>query len=461
MKLWGGRFEKRTDKLVEEFTSSLPFDRRLYDEDIRVSDVHAMMLARIGLLTEEEAKSIGKALKDIKKDMEKGIFKFEDSDEDIHTAIERALIEKLGPVGGKLRTARSRNDQAVTDLRLYLKKETAETIKLIEGLQEVLIKRAENDGETVMPGYTHLQKAQPILLGHHLMAYFFMLKRDKERFEDCLESIDRLPLGSGALAGTTFEIDRAYAAKKLGFSGVIENSLDAVSDRDFAIDFMACASICLMHLSRFSEELVLWCSSEFGFVEMDEAYATGSSIMPQKKNPDVAELVRAKTGRVYGNLTALLTVMKGLPLAYNRDMQEDKEVLFDTVDTLTSCLKVFSGMLRTLRFNHGKMYDSTYDGFMTATDVADYLADKGMPFKDAHEVVGNIVKHCLGKGMRLTDMSLAEFSDFSALFGRDIIDVIRPRRSVERRATVGSTSPGQVKEQIKTARKLLGRPAGK
>jgi argininosuccinate lyase len=461
MKLWGGRFEKRTDKLVEEFTSSLPFDRRLYDEDIRVSDVHAMMLARIGLLTEEEAKSIGKALKDIKKDMEKGIFKFEDSDEDIHTAIERALIEKLGPVGGKLRTARSRNDQAVTDLRLYLKKETAETIKLIEGLQEVLIKRAENDGETVMPGYTHLQKAQPILLGHHLMAYFFMLKRDKERFEDCLESIDRLPLGSGALAGTTFEIDRAYAAKKLGFSGVIENSLDAVSDRDFAIDFMACASICLMHLSRFSEELVLWCSSEFGFVEMDESYATGSSIMPQKKNPDVAELVRAKTGRVYGNLTALLTVMKGLPLAYNRDMQEDKEVLFDTVDTLTSCLKVFSGMLRTLRFNHGKMYDSTYDGFMTATDVADYLADKGMPFKDAHEVVGNIVKHCLGKGMRLTDMSLAEFSDFSALFGRDIIDVIRPRRSVERRATVGSTSPGQVKEQIKTARKLLGRPAGK
>ncbi len=455
MKLWGGRFDKKTDKLVEGYTSSLPFDKRLYPEDIKVNEAHAKMLNKINLINDEETDMIVGALKEIKKEMDAGEFIFEESDEDIHTAIERNLIDRLGAVGGKLRTARSRNDQAVTDLKLYMKKEIKNILELVLCLQKTLIKRAKENDEIVMPGYTHLQKAQPILLAHYFMAYFFMFERDKDRLKNCLKMLDKLPLGSGALAGTSFRIDRKFVAKKLGFIGVVENSLDAVSDRDFVIEFIAAASIMIMHLSRFSEELVIWCTSEFGFIEMDEAYATGSSIMPQKKNPDVAEIVRSKTGRIYGDLQSVLTMMKGLPLAYNRDMQEDKEALFDVVDTLEYSLKVFDGMIDTMVINGSQMYKATDDDFITATDVADYLAAKGMPFKQAHEVVGNIVKHCIGKGMDLTDMKLDDFIDFSSLFGRDIIDIIRPRRSVERRSSTGGTSPVQVNKQIKIAETLI------
>lgn len=455
MKLWGGRFEKKTDRLVEEFTTSLPFDKRLYKQDISVSEAHTLMLKAIGFITEDEAGRIVEALHEIGHEMAHDTFEFKPSDEDIHTAVERALIDKIGITGGKLHTARSRNDQSVTDLRLYLKEEIAVVIELIQDLQKTLLARAKSEGEIVMPGYTHLQKAQPILLGHHLMAYFFMLKRDVERLRHAYKTTDQLPLGAGALAGTTFAIDRGLVAERLGFASVLENSLDAVADRDFAIEFMAAAAMTAVHLSRFAEELVLWSAREFGFVDMDEAYATGSSIMPQKKNPDVAELVRAKSGRVFGNLMALLTTMKGLPLAYNRDLQEDKEVLFDTVDTLEASLDVFNGMVSTLKFNSEAMYKATEDGFITATDLADYLAAKGMPFRQAHEVVGNIVKHCLGKGIKLTDMPLEEYQDFSALFGRDVIDIIRPKRSVERHSSPGGTSPEQVKEQIRIAERLL------
>lgn len=455
MKLWGGRFEKETDKLVEAFTTSLPFDRRLYAYDIRLSEAHALMLQKIGVLTDDEAQEIVKGLKEIKKAMDAEKFTFEPSDEDIHTAVERALIEAVGPSGGKLHTGRSRNDQAVTELRMYVKEESDATIELIKDLQKTLIERAKTDGETVMPGYTHMQKAQPVTLGHHLMAYFFSLQRDVERFVHCRKTADRLALGSGALAGTSFPIDRKFVADKLGFSAILENSMDAVSDRDFALEYMAAAAITAVHMSRLAEEIVLWSTREFGFVEMDEAYATGSSIMPQKKNPDVAELVRGKSGRIFGNLMALLTTLKGLPLAYNRDLQEDKEVLFDTVDTIEMSLKVFSGMLSTLKFNSTTMYKATDSGFITATDVADYLAAKGMPFRNAHEVAGNIVKHCIGKGMKLTDMSLEDFQDFSPLFGRDIIDVIRPRRSVELKTSEGGTAPERVKEQIAKAEDIL------
>ncbi|MFA5867785.1 MAG: argininosuccinate lyase [Actinomycetota bacterium] len=456
MKLWGGRFDKEPAEIMEEFNASLPFDKRLYREDIEVNAAHAKMLGHTGIITEDEAGSIVVGLKEIKKEMDKGGFAYVASDEDIHTAIERALIEKIGPVGGKLRTGRSRNDVAVTDLRLYVKREADDIVALIKGLQKTLTDRAEADGNALMPGYTHLQKAQPILLGHHLMAYFFMLERDAARYVDCRGRADALALGSGALAGTVFPIDRDFVAKELGFSRVLQNSLDGVSDRDFALEFIAAGAVTMTHLSRLAEEMILWSTREFGFAELDESYSTGSSIMPQKKNPDAAELVRGKSGRVFGHLMGLLTVMKGLPLAYNKDLQEDKEGLFDTADTVKMSLKVMAGVLATVKFNPSRMAKAADDGFITATDLADYLAAKGVPFKEAHTIVGSIVKQCIRKHKQLIDLSLDEFKDFSTKFDRDVLDVIRVKRSVERRDSAGGTSPKQLAGQIDAARELIG-----
>ena len=460
MKLWGGRFDKEPAAIMEEFNASLPFDKRLFVEDITVSAAHGKMLEAVGIVTGEEAEAIAKGLKEILKEMGKGAFTFKETDEDIHTAIERALIEKIGPAGGKLRTGRSRNDQAVTDLRLYVKKEIVEIVQLIADLQEVLVNRAEADGAAMMPGYTHLQKAQPITLGHHLMAYVFMLQRDLKRYLCCSKRTDILVLGSGALAGTTFPIDRAKLAAELGFAVIGENSLDGVADRDFVLEFASASAILMTHLSRLAEEFILWSSSEFGFVELDEAFSTGSSIMPQKKNPDSVELIRAKSGRVFGHLTGLLTVMKGLPLTYNKDLQEDKEALFDTTDTVKMCLKVFEGVVGTVVFNTSRMAKAADDDFITATDLADYLAVKGVPFKEAHRIVGNIVKHCLRKKERLTDMTLEKYKDFSPLFDRNVMDVIRVKRSVERRTSAGGTSPERVKDQIEQAKIYIEKSRG-
>jgi argininosuccinate lyase len=457
MKLWGGRFDKEPADIMEEFNASLPFDKRLYRENIEVDIAHAKMLGKTGIIEEDEAGAIVAGLREIRKEMDKGKFVFAASDEDIHTAIERALIEKIGSTGGKLRTGRSRNDVAVTGLRLYVKREAEDIIVLIKDLQKTLADRAETDGNAIMPGYTHMQKAQPILLGHHLMAYFFMLERDAARYADCRKRADALALGSGALAGTVFPIDRDYVAKELGFSSVMENSLDGVSDRDFALEFIASGAIAMTHLSRLAEEMILWSTREFGFAELDESFSTGSSIMPQKKNPDAAELVRAKSGRVFGHLTGLLTVMKGLPLAYNKDLQEDKEGLFDTADTVKMCLKIMAGVLATVKFNPARLAKAADDDFITATDLADYLAAKGVPFKEAHTIVGNIVKQSIRKHKQLTDLSLDDFKDFSSLFERDVIDVIRVKRSVERRDSAGGTSPKQLAGQIAAARELISR----
>ncbi|MFZ3062900.1 MAG: argininosuccinate lyase [Actinomycetota bacterium] len=455
MKMWGGRFEKETAKSVEEFTSSISFDKRLYAEDIKVSMAHASMLGHTGIITEDEGSEIKAGLSQILEEIESGEFEFQETDEDIHTAIERRLIELIGPVGGKLRTARSRNDQVVTDLRLFLKGEIAEVAKLAIELQETLINRAEQDGEVVMPGYTHLQRAQPVLLAHHLLAYFFMLERDMRRLKGSYDRTNILPLGAGALAGTTFPIDRHFLAKELSFAKVSENSMDAVSDRDFVIEFLAAASMIMLHLSRLAEEIVLWASAEFDFVEIDEAYATGSSIMPQKKNPDGAELVRGKAGRVFGHLQAMLSTLKGLPLSYNRDMQEDKEGLFDTTEVLKTSLKVFNGMVSTMKFKPERMLKAAEGNFGTATDAADYLATKGMPFPEAHQVVGNLVKHCQEKGLTFSDLDLETFKDFSPLFERDIVDIVRVKRAVERRGSYGGTAPERVKEQLQMAKKFL------
>lgn len=456
MKLWGGRFDKKADELAQDFTASIAFDRRLYQEDIEVSMAHASMLAETGIISQEEVEQIKEGLIAILDEIKKGKFEFKPTDEDIHTAVERRLIEKIGPVGGKLRTARSRNDQVVTDLRLYMRKEIKEILKSIVKLQEALIAVSEKEGlATIMPGYSHLQKAQPILLAHHLMAYFFMLERDGERLKDCYRRADSLPLGAGALAGTTFPIDRRFVAKELGFRKVAENSLDAVSDRDFVIEFLSAASLIMLHLSHFAGELVLWTSTEFGFAEIDDAYATGSSIMPQKKNPDVAELIRGKSGRVFGNLQAVLVALKGLPLAYNKDLQEDKEALFDSIDAVKISLELFFGIISTIKFSPTRMHKAAAENFATATDAAEYLAAKGMPFREAHEVVGKLVKYCLGKGIPLTELPIETFKDFSPLFERDIVDVILVRRAVERRQSEGGTSPERVREQITKAKKLL------
>jgi len=457
MKLWGGRFETEPAQIMEEFNASLPFDQRLYREDIVASQAHAKMLGKTGIIADEDAKAIVKGLKEVLADFEKGKFVFTATDEDIHTAVERGLGEKIGVTAGKLRTGRSRNDQAVTDLRLYVMNDIDQTVDLIADLMKALTDRAEAEGGAIMPGYTHLQKAQPITLGHHLMSYVFMLERDAARFTDCRGRADILSLGSGALAGTTFPIDRDMVAAELGFTRVSSNSLDGVADRDFVLEFLAAAAVTMTHLSRFAEELIMWSSREFGFARMSEAFSTGSSIMPQKKNPDAAELVRGKTGRVVGDLMAMLTVMKGLPLAYNKDLQEDKESLFDAGDTAKKCLRVMVGVVETLTFDAARMSKAADDDFITATDLADYLAVKGMPFSAAHTIVGNIVKICVRKNKRLTDLSLEEYKDFSPLFERDVLDVIRVKRSVERRTSRGGVSPDQLKSQIAEARSLINK----
>ena len=450
------RFHKGVDKAVEKYVASIPFDWRLYKQDIAGSIAHAQMLAKHGLITEKDAELIVSGLVAIRDEIEQGKLEFKPELEDIHMTIESRLFEKIGDVAGKLHTARSRNDQIALDTRLFTKEAISETVSGLRDFQRALLDIAEANKTAIMPGYTHLQQAQPILFAHHLLAYFEMLQRDVARFQDCLKRTDVLPLGSGALAGVAYSLDRNFVAKKLGFSDISANSLDAVSDRDFVIEYEAAAAVTMMHLSRLAEEMVLWSSAEFGFVELDEAYATSSSIMPQKKNPDVAELARGKTGRVYGNLMGLLTVMKGLPLAYNRDMQEDKEGLFDTVDTLLSTLEVFTGLIKTLKVDAARMQQAMSGSYILATDLADYLVRKGLPFRQAHDIVGKLVRYAISKGKGFQELSLDEYRGFSPLFADDVY-VITVESSVTARDVVGGTAPKQVAAALSRARKLVGK----
>ncbi|HHW04175.1 MAG TPA: argininosuccinate lyase [Thermoanaerobacterales bacterium] len=420
-KLWGGRFEKETDALVEKFTSSIDFDKKLYNQDIIGSIAHARMLAKCGIISKEDAAIIIKGLVEIKIEIEEGNFECTSKLEDIHMHIESRLHEKIGPVAGKLHTARSRNDQVALDMHMYVKEKIHETVGLLDTLAGVLWKLAEKHKNTVMPGYTHLQKAQPVTLATHLKAYYYMLQRDRERFSSALKGADIMPLGACALAGTTLPADREYTRELLGFSKIYENTMDAVSDRDFVMEFLSCASILMVHLSRMAEEIILWTTSEFNFIELDDAFATGSSIMPQKKNPDVLELIRGKSGRVFGNLMAMLTIMKGLPLAYNRDMQEDKEALFDTAETISACLEILPKVLVTMKVNKQNMARAVEDSFADATYFAEYLVKKGMPFRQAHEVVGKMVAYCIKKGKKIKDLSILEFKNFSDLFDEDVV----------------------------------------
>ncbi|BET59998.1 argininosuccinate lyase [Geobacter sp. 60473] len=451
-KLWGGRFSEPTDQFVEEFTASIDFDKRLYHQDIRGSIAHARMLGKQGILPMAEVEKIVAGLQEVLARIEAGKFDFSVALEDIHMNIEARLTEKIGEAGKRLHTGRSRNDQVALDIRLYLRDEIVEVSAYLDMLVDSLIYQAEANLGVIMPGYTHLQTAQPILFSHHMMAYVEMFTRDKGRMEDCLRRMNVLPLGAGALAGTTFPIDREHVAELLDFPSVTRNSLDSVSDRDFALEFMGASSILMMHLSRFSEELILWSTSEFKFVELTDSFCTGSSIMPQKKNPDVPELVRGKTGRVYGNLMALLTVMKALPLAYNKDMQEDKEPLFDTIDTVKGSLKIFADMVREMRINAGNMRAAAAKGFSTATDVADYLVRQGMPFRDAHEVVGKTVAYCIANGKDLPDLTMDEWQGFSDKIGEDIFDAITLEASVNARVATGGTALERVKAEIERAK---------
>jgi argininosuccinate lyase len=454
-KLWSGRFTQNTSGAVESFTESISFDNKLWRHDIRGSVAHARMLARQRIITKKEADAIVAGLQHISGKIEKGTFSFSPELEDIHMNIEAALTESIGPAGKKLHTARSRNDQVAVDLRLYLKDEMQKIILRLEALQKRFVTIAEKNLDAIMPGYTHLQRAQPVLLGHHLLAYVEMFQRDKERFRDCLKRTDVCPLGAGALSGTALPTDRAYTAKLLNFREVSGNSIDSVSDRDFALEFLSCAAISMMHLSRLAEELILWSTEEFRFIEISDRFTTGSSIMPQKKNPDVAELMRGKTGRVYGNLVTLLTLMKGLPLAYNRDMQEDKLPVFDSAETLVACLTVLNEMMREVKFNIRRLAETAGEGYSTATDIAEYLVRKGIPFREAHEITGRIVLSCISRNIPLTGLSLKELSAFSAKISRDIIPVIDPAESVRARTSFGGTAPSEVKRQIKHYKKVL------
>ena len=455
-KAWGGRFTKETDKTVEGFTSSLSFDRRLYRQDIRGSMAHAAMLAKRGIISEEEAELIRGGLAEIRDEIDAGEFPFRQEYEDIHLNIEKRLIEKIGPTGGKLHTARSRNDQVALDMHLYFKEEIQAVQALVRELQGALLEKAEGHHDVIMPGYTHLQRAQPVLFPHHLMAYFFMLERDHGRLGDCLKRADLSPLGAGALAGTTFPIDREMVARELGLGGVYPNSMDAVSDRDYLAEFLSAASLIMAHLSRLCEELILWSTTEFAFIEMDDSFSTGSSIMPQKKNPDVAELIRGKTGRVYGSLMGLLTVIKGLPLAYHTDLQEDKERTFDALDTVKASLKVAAGMISTLEVRRERMAEAVRQDFSNATDLADYLAKKGLPFREAHEVVGRAVLHCIRSGKYLLGLGLEEFRSFSNLIEGDVYETISPEHCVRDRTSLGGTAPDEVLKQIELGKKILG-----
>ena len=452
------RFQKRLDEAAVKYVASIPFDWRLYQQDIAGSIVHAMMLAKQGILTAQEAELIASGLASIREEIEQGCFDFKPELDDIHMNVEARLFDKIGDVAGKLHTARSRNDQIALDLRLFLKEVILETIAKLHGLQQALVDVAESNKDAVMPGYTHLQQAQPVLFAHHLLAYFEMLQRDVGRFQDCLKRVDVLPLGSGALAGVTYPIARDFVAKELGFSKISANSLDAVSDRDFVVEYQAAAAIVAMHLSRLAEEIILWSSKEFGFIELDDAYATSSSIMPQKKNPDVAELARAKTGRVYGNLMGILTVMKGLPLAYNRDLQEDKEGLFDTVDTLLSSLDVLAGLIKTMKIHKSRMQDSMAGSYLLATDLADYLAKKGLPFRQAHGVMGKLVQYAVSKGKELNELTLNEYHKFSPHFAKDVYS-ITTQSSIAARDVTGGTASKQVGKALARARKIGAKDA--
>lgn len=456
MKLWAGRFSKETDATVNDFNSSLPFDNRMYAQDITGSLAHAGMLHSVGILTEEDYEAIVDGLAGILEELDAGTLALDPAAEDIHMFVEQTLTERIGDAGKRLHTARSRNDQVALDIRLYLRDEVALLLKAVDELVNVLCDKAEEHADTIMPGYTHLQRAQPITFGHHLMAYAWMLLRDRERLLQVRKSISATcPLGSGALAGTTYPIDRDMTARRLGFLAPSHNSLDGVSDRDFAVELASALSILMMHLSRFSEEIIAWCSWEFKFIELDDAFATGSSIMPQKKNPDIAELVRGKTGRVYGNLMTLLTVMKGLPLAYNKDMQEDKEAIFDSVDTVKMCLAAFSPMIATMTVLKSNMRAAAERGFLSATDCADYLTKKGMPFRDAYKITGRLVAFCIEHGKTLEGMTLEEYKAASDLFEQDVFEAISLEACVKGRASYGGPCPESVREQVALARHEL------
>lgn len=455
MKLWGGRFKKETSGLMEDFHSSIGFDCRMYREDITGSIAHAQMLGKQGIIPQEDAEKIVRGLKEILIDIEAGKIEFSAQAEDIHMNIENLLTQRIGEAGKRLHTGRSRNDQVALDIRMYQRRRIKRLIELLKALEEVILKIARAHLETIMPGYTHLQKAQPITLAHHVMAYFQMFARDIERLKDCYKRTNICPLGSGALAGTTYPLDREYTARLLDFPEITQNSLDGVSDRDFLIECAACCSIIMMHLSRWCEELILWSSNEFGFVEMDDAFSTGSSIMPQKKNPDACELIRGKTGRVYGDLNALLSIMKSLPLAYNKDMQEDKEAIFDAVDTVEGCLEVFTRMLETVTFNIQKMHFGAGMGFTNATDAADYLVKKGLPFREAHEIIGRMVLLCLDKKCSISQLSMQELKALSPVFEKDFYDAVSLQICVEQRLTPGGPSKNAVAQQIAWAENFL------
>ena len=446
--LWGGRFTKETDKLVYNFNASISFDQKFYAQDIRGSIAHVTMLQKQGILTKEEKESIIEGLKGIQADVENGTLEITDEYEDIHSFVEANLIDRIGDAGKKLHTGRSRNDQVALDMRLYTRDEIEALDTLLKELLEVLLKLMKEHIETYMPGFTHLQKAQPVTLAHHLGAYFEMFKRDRLRMKDIRKRMNYCPLGAGALAGTTYPLDREYTAELLGFDGPTLNSMDSVSDRDYLIEMLSAMSTVMMHLSRFCEEVIIWNSNEYQFVEIDDAYSTGSSIMPQKKNPDIAELVRGKTGRVYGALMSLLTTMKGIPLAYNKDMQEYKELVFDAIDTTKGCLALFTGMLRTMRFRKQRMEDSAKNGFTNATDAADYLVNHGVPFRDAHGIVGQLVLYCIDKNIALDDMSLEEYKAISPVFEEDIYEAISMKTCVEMRNTIGAPGKSAMEQAI-------------
>ena len=460
-KLWAGRFSEQTAPMVEKFTASIHVDRRLYAYDIQGSIAHCKTLAKASILSADEANDLIQGLEKIKAEIDQGVFEYRDDLEDIHMHIESRLAGIAGQAAQKLHTARSRNDQVALDVRLYLRDTVAALIELLLELQNILVDLARQHLQTVLPGYTHLQRAQPILLAYHLMAYYEMFARDAERLQDGLARINVMPLGSAALAGTPHPIDRKYTAGLLGFETVSANSVDAVSDRDFIIEFLAAASICMMHLSRLSEELIIWSSAEFGFIELPDAFATGSSIMPQKKNPDVAELVRGKTGRVFGNLMAMLTVMKSLPLAYNRDMQEDKTALFDAADTLGACLQIYIQLLPNIRFNTANMQKAASRGYLNATDLADYLVTKGMPFREAHHCVGQIVNFALKHNKEIQELSLKQLQQYAPRIAADVFDQLEPRQMIERRASIGGTATAAVKAAISQAQKKLKKSAGR
>lgn len=446
--LWGGRFTKETDQLVYNFNASISFDKKFYRQDIEGSRAHVTMLAKQGILTEEEKEQILGGLDSILRDVENGTLEITDAYEDIHSFVEANLIDRIGDAGKKLHTGRSRNDQVALDMKLYTRDEVKELDGLLKELLSTLLHIMEENLDTYMPGFTHLQKAQPITLAHHAGAYFEMFKRDRQRLADIYKRMNFCPLGSGALAGTTYPLDREYTAELLGFDGPTLNSMDSVADRDYLIELLSALSTIMMHLSRFSEEIIIWNSNEYQFVELDDTYSTGSSIMPQKKNPDIAELVRGKTGRVYGALMSLLTTMKGLPLAYNKDMQEDKELIFDAIDTVKGCISLFHGMIATMKVNKKQMESSAKNGFTNATDAADYLVNKGVPFRDAHGIVGQLVLHCIGKDISLDDMTLEEYKSISPVFEEDIYEAISMKTCVEKRTTIGAPGEDAMKRVI-------------